>query len=816
MVRVYSPQPGREPGSGLRESDRRILLVEDNADYIMLITDALETRGEGYKVFGVDSPEKALEILDREEFDLVLLDYKFPKGNGLEMIRKLKNKETFIPAVMITAFGSEEVAIEAMREGALDFLPKTRDFLQALPNVVRRVLERSRIIQERIRTHEALERRNRELSILNRLATLLSQSLQLDRVLEESLAQVLNLMALETGWVLLKDDEGGPDRLVASAGVPEGFDGGLAWDVAADLLHEALSTGKACLRPGPSVSGGGGETASHFLIPLQATGQVLGVIWLVGPVDRHYPYSEMELLTGIGRQVGVATEKARLYQELDRTKAYLEDLVDNAGDKIITLDRSGRILSWNSGAEAITGYSEEEMVGREWGILIPDDRKEEMRDLMAQVLRGKTISNFETMRLHKNGNRIDVAVTFSPIRDQQGDIVGISSVARDITRRKRFQEQLMQVEKMAATGQLISGVAHELNNPLTAVIGYSQLITTAQTGEKLESYLEKITTEAMRCQRIVQNLLTFAREHRPETRPLDINDVVRATIELRRYEMRIKDIQVDLQLDRGLPFIQADFHELQQVFMNLITNAEHAMESGGPGTLTVRSEVLEGPEPSVRVAFEDTGPGIPDSQRSRIFEPFFTTKEVGQGTGLGLSLSYGIVRSHGGAIYAENRSGGGARFVVEIPCRPVAEAEDAAAEEAAPEALPAPGPKRILVVDDEPTIRDMFHEVLSMTGHRIDLAENGRSALEKIRSEDYDLVITDLKMPEFDGEDLYMTLREQRPDMVGRLMFSTGDVISSNTRSFLERAGNAVISKPCGAREIHEKVNAFFNEAPPR
>ena len=172
MVRVYSPQPGREPGSGLRGGDTRILLVEDNADYIMLITDALETRGEGYKVFGVDSPEKALDILDREEFDLVLLDYKFPKGNGLEMIRKLKNKETFIPAVMITAFGSEEVAIEAMREGALDFLPKTRDFLHALPNVVRRVLERSRIIQERIRTHEALERRNRELSILNRLATM--------------------------------------------------------------------------------------------------------------------------------------------------------------------------------------------------------------------------------------------------------------------------------------------------------------------------------------------------------------------------------------------------------------------------------------------------------------------------------------------------------------------------------------------------------------------------------------------------------------------------------------------------------------------
>jgi two-component system NtrC family sensor kinase len=481
---------------------------------------------------------------------------------------------------------------------------------------------------------------------------------------------------------------------------------------------------------------------------------------------------------------------------------------------ILTVDRSGRILTWNRGATEIYGYPKEEVVGEAMDILVPEDRRREAADLLGRVLDGETIRDYETVRLQRSGVKVDVVMTLSPLKDPDGNIVGVSSLGKDVTRRKKLQQQLLQAEKMAAIGQLISGVAHELNNPLTSVIGYSQLVATERTGEKTAGYLDRIASEGMRCQRIVHNLLTFARSHNSEKRPMDVNEALRATMELREYELRVNDVEVAMELSRDLPWTFGDYHQLQQVFMNIITNAQQAMAGRGPGRLEIRTSQVERDDgglrqPVIRVEFLDTGPGVPEAIRSKIFDPFFTSKDVGMGTGLGLSLSYGIVQEHGGQIYSVPREGG-AHFVVDLPVRGGAEAAALAVRAEGEAEREEGGAARILVVDDEPTVREMLRDVLAPEGHRVDLAENGRTALEKLGGASYDLIIADLKMPEFNGTELYRALRQRDPSLARKILFATGDVISADTKAFLEETGNAYISKPFGVQEIRDRVRTFL------
>ena len=357
------------------------------------------------------------------------------------------------------------------------------------------------------------------------------------------------------------------------------------------------------------------------------------------------------------------------------------------------------------------------------------------------------------------------------------------------------QSQLVQAEKMSAVGLLVSGVAHELNNPLAGVVGFSQLLLKEDVAERVRRGLERINKEAERCKKIVQNLQTFARKHKPEKDYIGINGILESCIDLRAYQLRVDNIKVVADLDPALPKTMADFHQLQQVFINIMVNAQQAMvaQSSG-GTLTVRTRTDGG---QIRVEMRDSGPGIPEEILPRLFDPFFTTKEVGQGTGLGLSICYGIIEEHRGRIYARNAPDGGAIFVVEIPVI-------AAEEKARPQApeLDASGaeeplrPANILVVDDELTIIDILFQVLKADGHRVDTALSGTAALRKIERERYDVIISDLKMPGMSGQQLYEQVRRRDEALARRIVFSTGDTVSDDTRSFLESSGNRYLQKP--------------------
>jgi signal transduction histidine kinase/ActR/RegA family two-component response regulator len=363
------------------------------------------------------------------------------------------------------------------------------------------------------------------------------------------------------------------------------------------------------------------------------------------------------------------------------------------------------------------------------------------------------------------------------------------------TRLRQTQEQLMQADKLSAIGQLISGVAHELNNPLSGVMGFTQLLQANETNPKAMQHLDRIYNEAVRCQRIVQNLLSFARRHKPEKTPRNLNETIEAVLDLRAYQLQVDDVAIERRYDPSLPPTMLDAHQIQQVVLNLVNNAHQAMmaNNGRPRRLTVATDVHQG---RLRASIADTGSGIPQDRIHRLFEPFFTTKEAGKGTGLGLSVSLGIINDHQGTMAAESTVGEGSRFVFDLPI---------VACEAAPE-RPAPtevlgrvtrsAPLLVLVVDDEPMLTELLSDLLKSVGHEVDRARDGRVALRMALARPYDVILSDLKMPGLDGQGLYEEVCRQRPAMSGRFIFSTGDVVNPEAQEFLRASGCSYLSKP--------------------
>ncbi len=365
-------------------------------------------------------------------------------------------------------------------------------------------------------------------------------------------------------------------------------------------------------------------------------------------------------------------------------------------------------------------------------------------------------------------------------------------------------QQLMQAEKLTALGELVAGVAHEINNPLTSILGYAQLLLAKEESPEVRRRLETISAEAERTGRIVRNLLTFARKQPPEKRLLGLNGIVEKTLELKAYHFRVNQIVVEKDLARDLPKTMLDYHQIQQVVLNLLNNAEQAMSEGGAGgVIRIFTRAARG---RIELRVADNGPGIPEEAMSRLFEPFFTTKKEGKGTGLGLSLCYGIVQEHGGTISADNISEGGALFTISLP---VSGESTETAEPGTPAGAPTSGRRRlrVFVVDDEQNVQSLIVELLTAQGHAVDTASDVPEALRKIASNDYDLIITDMKMPHGTGVDIYQAAERRDPGLARRVIFTTGDGASARTREFLESTGNEILIKPCRLEEIERVID---------
>jgi signal transduction histidine kinase len=362
------------------------------------------------------------------------------------------------------------------------------------------------------------------------------------------------------------------------------------------------------------------------------------------------------------------------------------------------------------------------------------------------------------------------------------------------------QQRLLQSEKLAAVGQLISGIAHELNNPLTGVVGWTQLLLGQPTlpGE-VRGPLNTINEQAHRASRIVNNLLTFSRQHKPERMTVSVNQVLDDTLALRAYELRVNNIQVHRRYNDGLRLVWADPHQLQQVLLNLIINAEQAMLGvPRPGNLYLKTEPASD---GALISVSDDGPGMSPALLKKIFDPFFTTKPVGQGTGLGLSISYGIIQEHGGRIWASSTEGQGATFFISLPW---AAYVTNAAPAAAPEA-PAPARRRILVVDDEDSVRDLLAAVLGEE-FALETAATGEEGLTCATRASFDLVITDLKMPGLHGSVFFEQLQALLGARLPRFIFMTGDVLNNENQRLVERTGALFLHKPFDIYEAKELI----------
>ena len=482
------------------------------------------------------------------------------------------------------------------------------------------------------------------------------------------------------------------------------------------------------------------------------------------------------------------TDPKRAQDTLARSEARYRHLVESASDAIVTLDANGRFTTVNHAAENISGYRREELVGQWFAPMLPDDDLPKALAHFQQALAGET-GLFETQFYRKDGEVRTISVTYStPQKDEE-----VLCLIRDVTDQKMLQEQLIQSEKMSAIGQLVSGVAHELNNPLAGISAFAQLLLAEKRfPPDQRTAAETIYSEARRASRIVQNLLTFARQHKAEKVPTALNQVLDDTLELRGYELRVRGIDVRREYDESLPDTMADAHQLQQVFLNLITNAEQAMEQrdGHHHRLTVRTRRTGD---TMRIEVEDSGGGIPVNLIERIFNPFFTTKPTGSGTGLGLSISLGIVREHEGRIWAENVPQGGARFVVELPViqpRASGEFQTVAQVHRVGDSL------RVLVVDDEASVRVSLQRYLAGRGHDVETTASGEDALARLRATLYDAVIVDMRMPDLSGEQLFERLRSNDPAHAERVIFTTGDLVNEQMRRFLDGSGRPCVPKP--------------------
>ena len=359
----------------------------------------------------------------------------------------------------------------------------------------------------------------------------------------------------------------------------------------------------------------------------------------------------------------------------------------------------------------------------------------------------------------------------------------------------------MQAGKLSAVGQLVSGVAHELNNPLSVIIGYGQLLKGKPLTPDVRGPLEMMVAQGERMAKIVQGLLLFSRQRKPERAPVDLPAVLEQTLALRATRLRLSGIHVELDHAPGVPPAEGDVHQLQQVFLNLLLNAEHAILAGGKGdTIRVRTrERKENGRSSVVVEFEDNGSGIPPEVMPRIFEPFFTTKKVGEGTGLGLSVSYGIVQQHGGRLTAESVPDRTV-FTLELPS--VAPAEPAR-QAASPRHAGVFGfGRRALVVDDEPGMVELLTALLKDTGWQVEVASTGRSALERVRATRFDIVLSDIRMPDGSGEDFYRAVVREQPALAKRFVFMTGDTANPSAWQFLEAEKVPVLEKPFTAESL--------------
>jgi len=686
---------------------------------------------------------------------------------------------------------------------------------------------------------QMLRRRNAEQRLLATVSRSLNHASQLDEMMDTVMDEMAALDLYHKGYIALNPEEGDTPVILSSRGYSE------QEIVSLEALADKTE-----------------QTATRTCLPLRTASGVIGTLCLeTDPLDQD-TWQTLSLLADI---LATTIEKHRLFESAQR-EVRVQKLLNEAGRVLTsTLDRDevlkrimGEVIqALDTVAGSIVlvdeeqndlvfatavGPQSEELIGTHmpmnqgivgWSIihgesLLSSDAHTDPRfyqeidqqtGLSTQSVlcvplssKDRVIGAIEVLNPHTgkfNQRDLEVLESLSPqaaIAIENASL--FESIKHQMAELERAQDQLLQAEKLSAIGRLVAGVAHELNNPLTAIVGYAQLLLeTCQDPEICED-LERINREAQRSARIVQNLLAFARQQKMEKHAIDLRDVLDKTVDLLLYQLEVDNIALVRDSAPKKMTVLGDNYQLQQVFINLITNAHQAMrKANGKGTLTIRSKF--GDRSTALVYISDDGPGVPKDIAHRIFDPFFTTKDVGEGTGLGLSICLGILQEHQGKIWLDENASSGATFVVELPLH--RETHVRQAKQVPDQHVPSQTPLSILVVDDELEITSLLRRILESEGHQVMTVNDGSGAQEILDTVAFDLMICDLKMPGMSGDQLYHYLEQAHPYLVDRIIFTTGDTVSEASWSFLSQVDDRYLSKPFKPRQILEKIDEIVS-----
>lgn len=519
------------------------------------------------------------------------------------------------------------------------------------------------------------------------------------------------------------------------------------------------------------------------------------------------------------------TERREMERRLHQQQEFARRLVDSFPDLILVLDTAAHYTFVSPRCKEILGYDVEEAQSMGFGGRTHPEDLPAALALYKDIIAGQqTFASLEIRVRHKLGEWRRIRFNFSPLSDEKGSIEGVVLSGRDVTDLKRLEEQLIQAEKLAAMGQMLAGVAHELNNPLTAILGVTELLREREgADDSTKRQLELTHRQARRAARIVQNLLEFSRPASPLKRPLDLNNLLERTLQLQEHLLRRNNIEVDFHPQADLPGVIGDANQLIQVFLNLVTNAEQAIrEVRDTGRIQIRIG-RNGNQLSITV--QDDGVGIRPEALPRIFDPFYTTKRPGGGTGLGLSICMSIIREHGGNIEAETLPAGGSAFTIYLPAAPEqhletlpapSEAGGASSEAVRPMADHLRG-RTVLVLDDEESLRMLLQEGLSAQGLRVDCAATTEEALDHIQRSSYDVFLCDLHLSAggfiVDGRDaasrILKAARAQRPAVI----YMTGDLVES-TQGTAGADEPVCLQKPFRISDVLALLRDVLSDAP--
>lgn len=803
------------------EEPLRVLMVEDSEDDALLLSRELRRGGYAVAFTRVETAAAFAQELTTAEWDLVIADYNMPQFSGLAALRTLQEHGRDIPFLVVSGFIDENVAVAAMKSGAHDYLMK--DNLKRLVPAVERELREAQVRRERRQTAEALRAGEARLRQANDSLLYLARSPSVQEGnLEQAFAEISQIAGLSLGvsrasiW-LFNDDR---TQLVCQKAYELAGDQhseGMALEVArypryiaALQEHRFISTTESQLDPRTK------EFNEDYFIPynivssleaaVRLRGEVVGVVSLEqcdGP-RRWMP--EEEIFAGsvadlVSLALG-ANERRLAAEALRNSEQRYRDLFENANDMIYTMDLEGRFTSINKRGEEMTGYSRAELLGCPGDMLmLPEEKALSRSQLSRKLARESDRTVYEITIITKSGQLLPVEVNSRLVFEGDG-AVGIQGIARDISQRKQLEAELRHSQKMEAIGRLAGAVAHDFNNMLTAILGYSQLLLLRlEPNSPWRKEITEIEKAGRSAAALTSQLLNFSRKQGFKPQHLNLNEVV-STIERMLGRLIGDDIELSVHLEPALGTIRADPNQLEQVIMNLAVNSRDAMPQGGTLRITTANTYIDAhyamqhrnvlPGPYVLLTVSDDGVGMDHETQSRIFEPFFTTKEEGKGTGLGLATVYAIVKQCEGLIEVQSQLGAGTTFRIYFP----RVLETPALNAGGATYATAGGHETILLAEDNDAVRTLARQMLEMNGYKVLEARNAGEALMLCRSYEGPIaaILTDVLMPQMNGPELVRQVLTSRPHL--KVVYMSGN---SDTR-LLPAAINGehlfVVTKP--------------------